>query len=220
MNTRDTQGPPTDELRRASAPEQGSEPTSPRPAGDLGWAILALITAAAGLYASISLVGEKLQILENPMHTTACDISAVLSCGTVIRSEQAALFGFPNPLIGLVAYAVVIVIAVAVLAGARFRNWFWWGLIIGQLLGQVFLIWLWFEATFQINALCLYCMLVWLVHPFLLMSTIGRGVRTGALPGSAAARSSAGLWSMGLAVLIVVIIFGAVLVRFSGTMFA
>ena len=220
MNTRDTQGPPTDELRRASAPEQGSEPISPRPAGDLGWAILALITAAAGLYASISLVGEKLQILEDPLHTTACDISAVLSCGTVIRSEQAALFGFPNPLIGLVAYAVVIVIAVAVLAGARFRNWFWWGLIIGQLLGQVFLIWLWFEATFQINALCLYCMLVWLVHPFLLMATIGRSVRTGALPGSAAARSSAGLWSMGAAVLIVVIIFGAVLVRFSGTMFA
>ena len=44
-------------------------------------------------------------------------------------------------------------------------------------------------------------------------------MRTGALPGSAAARSSAGLWSIGLAVLIVVIIFGAVLVRFSGTMF-
>lgn len=219
MKTRNTQAPPTDELSRASADEQGSEPTAPRPAGDLGWAILALITAAAGLYASISLIGEKLQILENPLHTTACDINAVLSCGTVIRTDQAAVFGFPNPLIGLVAYAVVIVIAVAVLAGARFRNWFWWGLIVGQLLGQVFLIWLWFEATFQINALCLYCMLVWLVHPFLLMSTIGRSVRTGALPGSAAARSSSGLWSMGAAVLIVVIIFGAVLVRFSGTMF-
>lgn len=219
MKTRNIQAPPTDELSRASAAEQGSEPTAPRPEGDLGWAILALITAAAGLYASISLVGEKLQILENPLHTTACDINAVLSCGTVIRTDQAAVFGFPNPLIGLVAYAVVIVIAVAVLAGARFRNWFWWGLIVGQLLGQVFLIWLWFEATFQINALCLYCMLVWLVHPFLLMSTIGRSVRTGALPGSAAARSSSGLWSMGAAVLIVVIIFGAVLVRFSGTMF-
>ena len=219
VNTRDTLDSPTDEPGRAHAAARGSEPTSPRPAGETGWAILALITAAAGLYASISLVGEKLQILENPLHTTACDINAVLSCGTVIRTDQAAVFGFPNPLIGLVAYAVVIVIAVAVLAGARFRNWFWWGLIVGQLLGQVFLIWLWFEATFQINALCLYCMLVWLVHPFLLMSTIGRSVRTGALPGSAAARSSSGLWSMGAAVLIVVIIFGAVLVRFSGTIF-
>lgn len=220
VNTRDTLASSTEELDRAHASAQSFEATSPRPAGETSWAILALITAAAGLYASISLVGEKLQILENPLHTTACDLNAVLSCGTVIRSDQAAVFGFPNPLIGLVAYAVVIVIAVAVLAGARFRRWFWWGLIAGLVLGEVFLIWLWFQATFEINALCLYCMLVWLVHPFLLMSTIGRGVRTGALPGSAAARSSAGLWSIGAAVLIVVVVFGAVLVRFSGTMFA
>lgn len=32
----------------------------------------------------------------------------------MIRTDQAAVFGFPNPLIGLVAYAVVIVVAVAV----------------------------------------------------------------------------------------------------------
>lgn len=86
------------------------------------------------------------------------------------------------------------------------------------MLGQVFLIWLWFEATFQINALCLYRMLVWLVHPFLLMSTIGRGVRTGALPGSAAAAPARAQHRAGRADR------GdhlrrRVLVRFSGTMF-
>lgn len=218
MSTRHPEASPAHDSRAERTPSDGSDPVAPRPAGDLGWAVLALITAAAGLYASISLVGEKLQILANPLHTTACDISAVLSCGTVIRSEQASLFGFPNPLIGLVAYAVVLVIAVAVLAGARFRSWFWWGLIAGLVLGQVFLIWLWLEATFDINALCLYCMLVWFVHPFLLMGTIARCVRTGAVAAGPGARSSARLWSTGLAVLIVVVVFGTVLVRFAGTM--
>lgn len=219
MNTRPAAAPRTDENRLQRASDDGSDPRLPRPVGDLGWAVLALITSVAGLWASASLIGEKLQILEDPLHTTACDISAVLSCGTVIRSDQASLLGFPNPLIGLVAYAVVIVIAVAVLAGARFQRWFWWGLIAGQVLGQIFLLWLWLEATFDINALCLYCMLVWFMHPFLLMATIGRCVRTGALPAGARLRSSAGLWSIGLAVLIVVVVFGSVLVRFAGTMF-
>ncbi|WP_144791702.1 vitamin K epoxide reductase family protein [Kocuria palustris] len=218
MTTRSDAVPPTDDTRLRRADARDSDPVAPRPAGDLGWAVLALITSLAGLGASIALIGEKLQILENPLHTTACDISAVLSCGTVIRSEQASLFGFPNPFIGLVAYAVVIVIAVAVLAGARFRRWFWWGLVIGQALGQIFLLWLWLEATFDINALCLYCMIVWLVHPFLLMATIGRCVRAGAIPAGPGLRSSAGLWSIGLAVLIVLIVFGSVLVRFAGTM--
>lgn len=219
MNSRasQTRSSPSPATAPAGDPH-GSDPVVETPPGDVRWAIIALITAALGLYASISLVGEKLMILENPLHTTACDISAVLSCGTVIRSSEASLFGFPNPLIGLVAYAIVLTIAVAVLAGARFRRWFWWGLILGQLLGEIFLVWLWFQATFDINALCLYCMLVWFVHPFLLMATIGRCVRTGAIPASEAVRSTAGIWSTGIAVLLVVVIFGSVLVRFAGTL--
>lgn len=186
---------------------------------DRRWAVVALITAAAGLFASISLVGEKLAILADPNHTTSCDISAVLSCGTVIRTGQAEVFGFPNPLIGLVSYAVVIVLAVGVLAGARYRPWFWWGLVLGLVLGQIFLLWLWTEATFDINALCLYCMLVWFVHPILLLATISRCVRTGALPAGEAVRSTAPLWAAGAAALIILVVFGSVLIRFAGTMF-
>lgn len=205
--------PDGDPVASAAGPARSLHPL------DLRWAVIALITAAAGLFASISLVGEKLAILADPNHTTSCDISAVLSCGTVIRTWQAEVFGFPNPLIGLVSYAVVIVLALGVLAGARFRPWFWWGLILGQVLGQVFLLWLWTEATFDINALCLYCMLVWLVHPILLLATISRCVRTGALPVGEAVRSTAPLWAAGIAALIILVVFGSVLIRFAGTMF-
>ncbi|MDO5619407.1 vitamin K epoxide reductase family protein [Kocuria sp.] len=198
---------------------ENSAPTTRVPRGDLSWAVIALLTAALGLYASISLVIEKWQILADPLHVTSCDFNATLSCGTVIRSSQANLLGFPNPFIGLVAYTLVIVIAVGVLAGARYRAWYWLGLIGGQLLGQIFLLWLWTQATFEINALCLYCMLVWLVHPILLMATVARCVRTGAIPAPAGVRSTARLWAAGVVVLIWLVVFGSVLVRFSGTMF-
>lgn len=206
--------------RSASEALNTSAPTSAPPRGDSSWAIVALITSVISLYASISLVAEKIQILENPLHVTSCDINATLSCGTVIRSSQASLFGFPNPFIGLVAYTVVIVIAVGVLAGARYRAWYWVGLLIGQVLGQIFLIWLWTQATFEINALCLYCMIVWLVHPILLMATVARCVKSGVIPAPEAVRSTANLWAAGLAILILLVVFGSVLVRFSGTMFS
>lgn len=204
---------------RSPQTRKHSAGTDRLPPGDPLWALTALITAALGLYASITLVAEKWQILQDPLHVTSCDVNAVLSCGTVIRSSQASLFGFPNPFIGLVSYTLVIVIAVGVIAGARYKSWYWWGLLIGQILGQIFLIWLWFQATFEINALCIYCMLVWFVHPMLLMSTISRCIRQGVIPVPAAVRSSARLWAVALTVLIWLVVFGSILVRFSATMF-
>ena len=42
----------------------------------------------------------------------------MVSCGSVMKSDQAEAFGFPNPMLGLVAYAVVICVGVSLLAGA------------------------------------------------------------------------------------------------------
>ncbi|KAA9394102.1 vitamin K epoxide reductase family protein [Kocuria coralli] len=200
-------------------PREDSAPTAPLPRGDLSWAAVAIVTAALGLFASISLVVEKWAILEDPLHVTSCDFNAALSCGTVIRSAQANLFAFPNPFIGLVGYTLVIVLAVGVLAGARYRAWFWQGLLAGLALGEVFLIWLWTQATFEINALCLYCMLVWLMHPILLLATAARCVRTGALPAPPGLRATTRLWAPAVVVLIWLVVFGSVLVRFSGSLF-
>ena len=33
-----------------------------------------------------------------------CSLNPVVSCGNIMKSEQAAAFGFPNPMLGLVAY--------------------------------------------------------------------------------------------------------------------
>lgn len=62
---------------------------------DRGWGILALILSIIGFGASATLVMERLAIYADAGHRTSCDINAWLSCGTVMRTPQAELFGFP-----------------------------------------------------------------------------------------------------------------------------
>ena len=47
------------------------------------------------------------------------------------------------------------------MAGAQFKKWFWVCMNIGLAAATAFIMWLWYQTTFQINALCLFCMIVW-----------------------------------------------------------
>ena len=124
-------------------------------------AIWLFMTGAIALASSATLVFERLQIFVDAGHTSVCDINALLNCGTVMRTPQAEAFGFPNPFIGLIGFSIVMTIAASMLAGATFKKWFWVATNIGLALATAFVFWLWFETTFHINALCLFCMIVW-----------------------------------------------------------
>jgi uncharacterized membrane protein len=121
---------------------------------------LLIFGGAAGLFASFMITLDKFKLLENPHFVPNCDLNPVLSCGTVMQTSQSNAFGFPNPWIGLAAFSVLITIGVAMLAGARFKRWFWLGLEAGIVLGLAFALWLLFESIYSINALCPYCLLV------------------------------------------------------------
>jgi uncharacterized membrane protein len=77
-----------------------------------------IITGIVGWIASFGLTLERLHVMANPAATTACDISPFISCKSVMLSEQAALFGFPNPLIGIAAYFAPVLVGVAIFAGS------------------------------------------------------------------------------------------------------
>lgn len=106
---------------------------------------------------------EKVHLLQNPQQALGCDINPIVACGSVINTDQASAFGFPNPIIGLVGFAVVITVGMAMLAGAQFKRWFWQGLQVGTLFGVLFVHWLFVQSVYNINALCPYCMVVWSV---------------------------------------------------------
>ncbi|NRQ34681.1 vitamin K epoxide reductase family protein [Nonomuraea sp. NN258] len=124
-----------------------------------------LLTAggALGLVAAFVLAVEKIALLKNPAYVPSCSINPVLSCGSVMSTPQAEVFGFPNPLLGVVAFAVVTTVGVTLLAGARLPRWFWLGLQAGVTFGVVFVHWLIYQSLYVIGALCPYCMLVWAV---------------------------------------------------------
>ena len=127
----------------------------------LGWVLL--FGGIIGLVLSTIIMQEKLLIMENPEHITSCDINEVLACGNVMRSGQAAAFGIPNPIIGLAGFAAVAIIGASILAGGRFRGWFWFGTQLGLTFAVMFCHWLAYQSMAVIRSLCPYCMGVWTV---------------------------------------------------------
>ncbi|MFF5187530.1 vitamin K epoxide reductase family protein [Streptomyces sp. NPDC000345] len=136
-------------------------PVSGATGGSRALAWLLIVTGALGVLASFVITVDKFELLRNPAFVPSCNLSPVLSCSNVMRSDQASVLGFPNPLLGLAAYPVVAFVGFALLAGARFRRWFWLGLNLGTLLGVGFCMWLMTQALYEIGALCLWCCLAW-----------------------------------------------------------
>lgn len=126
-------------------------------------AVSVLVAGAVGLAAALTLTIEKIEILINPDYVPSCSLNPVLSCGSVMITPQASAFGFPNPLIGIVSFTIVVLTGVLALAKVALPRWYWGGLAIGTLLGVGFIHWLIFQSLYRIGALCPYCMVVWAV---------------------------------------------------------
>ncbi|SEH86600.1 Uncharacterized membrane protein [Mycolicibacterium rutilum] len=143
-----------------------TEPAAHRPAGvPVGRpsAVWILIAGVLGLAAAVALTVEKIELLIDPEYVPSCSLNPVLSCGSVMITPQASAFGFPNSLIGIVAFTVVLVSGVLALARVQLPRWYWSGLAVGTLLGVAFVHWLIFQSLYRIGALCPYCMVVWAV---------------------------------------------------------
>ncbi|WP_300642707.1 vitamin K epoxide reductase family protein [Nocardioides sp.] len=137
---------------------------------------LLTVTGVVGLVAAFTLTVEKIALVADPSYVPTCSISPVLSCGSIMSTEQAELFGFPNPLMGLVAFSVLITSGVVLATGARLPRWYWLGLQGGATLGLVFVAWLVEESLYDIGALCPYCMVVWAVVIRLFVLQVGMRV--------------------------------------------
>lgn len=157
--------------------------TAPTPIGaSRRFALLLLLGGLLGLAASAVLTVDKIHLLQNPGYQPSCNINPIISCGSVMRTQQAAAFGFPNSLIGLVAFGALVTVGAGLLAGAAYRRWFWLGLQAGTLFGLGFVIWLIDQTLYSIGALCPYCMLVWAAVLPLFWYTTLHSLRTGVLP--------------------------------------
>lgn len=138
-----------------------------RVAAGRAFAWLLVLGGGAGLIASWGITLDKIKLLYDPNYTPGCSINSVVSCSDIMASDQASVFGFPNSMLGLVAYGIVVCVGVSLLAGGRFRRWYWLTLHAGTLFGIGFCTWLQFESLYRINAVCLWCCLAWIATTIL-----------------------------------------------------
>lgn len=125
------------------------------------WIFLSmLIGALFSLLAAFVLSIEAFELAKNPNANLACNLNIVLNCATVASHPTSSLFGFPNPLIGLMTEPVIITVAIAGLIGIVFPRRFMFVAQIGYTLGFIFAIILFCISMFVIGALCPWCLLV------------------------------------------------------------
>ncbi|WP_313405150.1 vitamin K epoxide reductase family protein [Aeromicrobium sp.] len=149
----------------AVASDTPSAPIEDAPQSDRGVGLFMVVTGLVSLWASLTLTYDKIDLLRAEAEGTAkelgCDLSAFVSCSSVVSSDQSEAFGFPNTFIGVVAFSALVTLGVVLATGISLPRWMWAGLQVGVLLGIGFVTWLQYEAIFEIGKLCPWCMVVW-----------------------------------------------------------
>ncbi len=117
-----------------------------------------IIGGLVGVICSFALSQDKLALAINPNAHLECSLNPVISCSNTLKSAQGETFGFPNPFLGLAAYATLLTIGLAMTAGAKFKRWFWLLVEAGLVFAISFLAWLFFQSLYNLHILCPYCL--------------------------------------------------------------
>jgi uncharacterized membrane protein len=176
----------------------------------IGLAVFLIITGAIGWVGATILLIERIHKLMDPDAVLSCDVSPFISCGALFDHWQAALLGFPNPVLGVAGFVAPIAVGVGLLAGARFDAWFWRLFTVGVFGAWVFVTWLYTQSVFVIGVLCPYCMVVWAVTIPMFWYLLVWGIKNGVLFGPRASGVGARLlpftWVIVLANYVVIVL--------------
>lgn len=148
----------------------------------LAWFLI--VAGIVGWAASFTLTLEKFVALDDPTAKLGCDFSVLVQCGTNLQSWQGAVFGFPNPLLGIAGFAAPIAVGTGLLAGARFARWFWLLFNLGLAGALAFVVWLIAQSIFVIGTLCPWCMVVWAVTIPMFLAVTFENLASGRIPGT------------------------------------
>jgi uncharacterized membrane protein len=119
--------------------------------------------ALVGLVASFWQVVERIHMLKNPNAPLSCDISPVVDCGGVLGDRLAALFGFPNAMIGMVLFSILLTFGLMLLAGVELKKWLWKVLAGAIVVLILFSLWFFGVSLFVIGKICIFCVFIWIV---------------------------------------------------------
>jgi uncharacterized membrane protein len=180
-----------------------------------GWGLLLVVGSAIGFLAAMILTIDRFKLLTDPQTALVCDISPFVTCGPVMSSAAGALFGFPNPLLGIAGFAIAGTTGMVLLAGARLSRWYLIGFELGCLAAAVFITWLQTQSLYVIGALCIWCMCVWAVTIPIVVVTTARTLSAGAF-GDGARRVGRAIddWKIAVIAIWYLLVITAIALRF------
>lgn len=116
-----------------------------------------------GIIASFALTYDKIHVLADKGYVPSCNINPILSCGSVMKTEQASLFGVPNSIFGLTAFSVLLTFGFLLASGVQVKKWIWIGAQVAATIGVIFMHYLFFQGVYRVNAICPWCFVVWII---------------------------------------------------------
>jgi uncharacterized membrane protein len=116
-----------------------------------------IVGSIIGLLASFFLMLNTIELIKNPAADLPCNLNPFISCGNAILSEAGEAFGFPNPLLGLISFSMLLATGILLFAGGRAHKIYYQLVNLGTLASTIFVVWFIYQSLFNLNSLCLYC---------------------------------------------------------------
>lgn len=182
-------------------------------------AFIMLIGSALGLLASFMLSIEALILAKNSHAVLSCDLNSVLSCSTVANHWSATILGFPNSFIGVMTLPVMVTIAVALLAGAKFPKWFMQAAQAGAVAGMVFAAWMFYMSYIEIGALCPWCLTLDVGMTLIFFGLTRYNILRKNISWRGAQKFVSGGYDALIAVSVIVLVVVVIIAKFGGQMF-
>lgn len=122
-----------------------------------------LIGGTIGLLASMGLTIETMKVLQDSAYSPPCNINPIISCQSIMSTNQASVLGFSNTVLGVSGFGALIAFGLTIVAGASFKRWLWWVMQAIATSAVLFVHWLIFQSLYVLGTLCPFCMTVWAV---------------------------------------------------------
>lgn len=122
--------------------------------------LLAIIFfGVVGTFVSAKLLTLQIHSLQQEANVfAACSINSVFDCASVSESKYNELFGFPNMIMGLMYYPMIITFFGMLLFKVKPPKWMLYAMLIPVTMGLVFSLALLYISLFLIFKICVYCL--------------------------------------------------------------
>lgn len=137
-----------------------------------GIATILIIVASIGLINSLHILSLEIEGIKNPLIYDNCRLETFFDCGIVVRTWQAQVFGFPNPILGILFYELLLLIGITSFFGFKPNRFVAIILLMICALALCFSWWLFYNSFFVIGVACVFCLIS------TVMSSLGIGILT------------------------------------------